>query len=43
MRAKDGDPARLDAFRARISGRLAELGKPWNIAYAEVFALIIDL
>jgi hypothetical protein len=43
MHAKDGDPAQLDAFRARITDRLAELGSPWNLAYAEVFALIDDL
>jgi LmbE family N-acetylglucosaminyl deacetylase len=43
MHAKDGDPAQLDAFRARITDRLAELGRPWNLAHAEVFALMIDL
>jgi LmbE family N-acetylglucosaminyl deacetylase len=43
MHAKDGDPAQLDAFRARITDRLAELGSPWNLAYAEVFVLIDDL
>jgi LmbE family N-acetylglucosaminyl deacetylase len=43
MRAKDGDRAQLDAFRARITERLAGLGRPWNLRYAEVFALMIDL
>jgi LmbE family N-acetylglucosaminyl deacetylase len=43
MHARHGDPARLDAFRARVTDRLAELGRPWNLAYAEVFALITDL
>jgi LmbE family N-acetylglucosaminyl deacetylase len=43
MRAKHGDPALLDAFRARVTDRLADLGRPWNLAHAEVFALITDL
>jgi LmbE family N-acetylglucosaminyl deacetylase len=43
MHAKGGDPAALDAFRSRVTDRLAELGKPWNLPYAEVFALITDL
>jgi LmbE family N-acetylglucosaminyl deacetylase len=43
MHAKGGDPAQLDAFRTRILGRLAELGDPWDLPYAEVFALMIDL
>ena len=36
-------PGALDAFRTRILDRLAELGRPWNLPYAEVFALMIDL
>ena len=43
MHAKGGDPALLDAFRTRILDRLAELGRPWNLPYAEVFALMTDL
>ena len=43
MHAKGGDPALLDAFRTRILDRLAELGEPWDLPYAEVFALMIDL
>jgi LmbE family N-acetylglucosaminyl deacetylase len=43
MHAKGGDPALLDDFRARITTRLAELGDPWDLPYAEVFALMIDL
>ncbi len=43
MQAKDGDPALLDAFRTRILDRLAELGEPWGLPHAEVFALMIDL
>ena len=43
MHAKGGDPALLDAFRARILDRLAELGRPWDLPYAEVFALMVDL
>ena len=43
MHAKGGDPALLEAFRTRILDRLAELGRPWNLPYAEVFALMIDL
>jgi LmbE family N-acetylglucosaminyl deacetylase len=43
MHAKGGDPARLDAFRTRILDRLAELGRPWDLPYAEVFALMVDL
>ena len=35
MHAKDGDPALLEDFRARITDRLAELGRPWNLPYAE--------
>ncbi len=43
MHAKGGDPGLLDAFRKRILDRLAELGEPWDLPYAEVFALMIDL
>ena len=43
MHAKGGDPALLEGFRTRIRDRLAELGRPWNLPYAEVFALMIDL
>jgi len=43
MRAAGGDPEQLDAFRTRITNRLAELGAPWNLDYAEVFALMVDL
>jgi LmbE family N-acetylglucosaminyl deacetylase len=43
MHAKGGDPALLEAFRTRVLDRLAELGRPWNVPYAEVFALMIDL
>jgi LmbE family N-acetylglucosaminyl deacetylase len=43
MHAKGGDPALLDAFRTRVRDRLAELGQPWDLPYAEVFALMIDL
>jgi LmbE family N-acetylglucosaminyl deacetylase len=43
MLAKGGDPVLLDGFRTCITDRLAELGRPWNLAAAEVFALMIDL
>jgi len=43
MRAAGGDPDQLDAFRARITERLAELGAPWDLAHAEVFAMMVDL
>lgn len=43
MKAKGGDPAQLDAFRSRIVDRLAELGQPWNLPHAEVFAMMVDL
>ena len=43
MKAPGGDLVQLDAFRARITDRLAELGTPWGLAYAEVFALMVDL
>lgn len=43
MKAAGGDPEQLDAFRTRITDRLAALGEPWNLRYAEVFALMVDL
>jgi LmbE family N-acetylglucosaminyl deacetylase len=43
MKAAGGDPDALDAFRKRITDRLAELGAPWSLEYAEVFALMVDL
>jgi LmbE family N-acetylglucosaminyl deacetylase len=43
MRAAGGDPVQLQAFRGRITDRLAELGRPWGLDHAEVFALMIDL
>ena len=43
MHAKGGDPALLDDFRARILTRLADLGRPWNLPHAELFALMTDL
>lgn len=43
MHAKGGDPDLLADFRKRITDRLADLGRPWNLDYAEVFALMIDL
>jgi LmbE family N-acetylglucosaminyl deacetylase len=43
MHAKGGDPELLEAFRTRILDRLADLGRPWNLPYAEVFALLTDL
>jgi len=43
MRAADGDPEQLEAFRTRITNRLTELGAPWNLQHAEVFALMVDL
>jgi LmbE family N-acetylglucosaminyl deacetylase len=43
MHAKGGDPVLLAGFRKRITDRLAELGQPWDLPYAEVFALMIDL
>jgi LmbE family N-acetylglucosaminyl deacetylase len=43
MRAAGGDPDQLDAFRTRITDRLAQLGAPWDLQYAEVFALMVDL
>lgn len=43
MRAAGGDPGQLDAFRTRITNRLTELGAPWNLRHAEVFALMVDL
>jgi LmbE family N-acetylglucosaminyl deacetylase len=41
MHAVDDD--QLDAFRARVVARLAELGAPHGFAAAEVFAAITDL
>jgi hypothetical protein len=43
MRAKGGDQALLDEFRARIARRATELGRPWNLPAAETFALMLDL
>jgi LmbE family N-acetylglucosaminyl deacetylase len=43
MRAAGGDPDLIAAFRKRITDRLAELGAPWDLEYAEVFALMVDL
>jgi LmbE family N-acetylglucosaminyl deacetylase len=43
MKAADGDPQLIEAFRKRITDRLAELGTPWGLDYAEVFALMVDL
>lgn len=43
MHAAAGDPGRLEAFRDRIRTRLSDLGRPWGLAAAEVFALIDDL
>ena len=43
MKAAGGDPDLIDAFRTRITDRLAELGAPWSLDYAEVFALMVDL
>ncbi|CAN5782077.1 PIG-L family deacetylase [soil metagenome] len=43
MHAVDGDPDQLEAFRTRIRSRLADLGRPWGLDAAEVFALIDDL
>ncbi len=43
MRAAGGDPDQLDAFRKRITDRLGELGAPWGLDHAEVFALMVDL
>jgi LmbE family N-acetylglucosaminyl deacetylase len=41
MHAADAD--QLGAFRSRITQRLADLGRPFDYAYAEVFKLISDL
>jgi LmbE family N-acetylglucosaminyl deacetylase len=43
MHAEGGDPELLQAFRTRILDRLADLGRPWNLPHAEVFALLTDL
>jgi LmbE family N-acetylglucosaminyl deacetylase len=40
---KATDDTQIDAFRARVRARLAELGQPYGLAAAEVFRLIIDL
>lgn len=43
MHAPPGDPDALAAFRARITTRLADLGRPWGFAAAERFTAITDL
>lgn len=43
MHARADDPAGIAAFRERITSRLAELGRPHHMAYAEVFARLDDL
>jgi LmbE family N-acetylglucosaminyl deacetylase len=43
MKAAGGDPDLVEAFCKRITDRLAELGAPWNLEYAEVFALMVDV
>jgi LmbE family N-acetylglucosaminyl deacetylase len=43
MKAAGGDPDLIAAFRQRITNRLAELGAPWSLEFAEVFALMVDL
>jgi LmbE family N-acetylglucosaminyl deacetylase len=43
MHARGGDADQLDAFRSRIATRLADLGRPFGFAAAEVFAAITDL
>ena len=43
MKAAGGDPELVEAFRKRITDRLAELGTAWGVEYAEVFALMVDL
>ena len=40
---KAHDDTELDAFRTRITSRLAELGAPFGYAAAEVFKLVADL
>ena len=40
---KATDDSQIDAFRDRVRGRLAELGRPYGMAAAEVFRLITDL
>jgi LmbE family N-acetylglucosaminyl deacetylase len=37
------DPHQVDAFRARIRGRLADLGSPYGVASAELFHIISNL
>lgn len=43
MNANVGNAAEIDAFRRRITTRLADLGRPWNLAHAEVFTRMDDL
>jgi LmbE family N-acetylglucosaminyl deacetylase len=43
MHAKGGDPDLLADFTKRITDRLAELGAPWDLRYAELFALMTEL
>jgi LmbE family N-acetylglucosaminyl deacetylase len=43
MHARGGDAEQLDAFRSRITTRLADLGRPFGLSAAEVFAAITDL
>jgi LmbE family N-acetylglucosaminyl deacetylase len=40
---KATDPEQLEAFRARVRARAADLGRPHDLAAAEVFAAIVDL
>jgi LmbE family N-acetylglucosaminyl deacetylase len=40
---KATDESQMDDFRRRVSARLAELGRPFGMAAAEVFRLITDL
>ena len=42
-RCRPTDDAGLDEFRDRVRGRLADLGRPFDIDAAEVFKLIDDL
>jgi LmbE family N-acetylglucosaminyl deacetylase len=41
MKARDDE--QLRAFRDRVRGRLAELGRPHSVAAAEIFKLMTDL
>jgi LmbE family N-acetylglucosaminyl deacetylase len=43
MHVRGADPNELDAFRAKVRDRVAELGRPWGLAAAEIFALMTDL